>query len=134
MITMNFYSDGAYIKGHSIEKVCTLVSYAMWSCINDCLKKSDDVWHYQSANDEDEYWHTLGLTYIKVDKDNKELMAIYDNFRTNLKVWLEDYNKDDVMNRVDYMLHVKIIEKLNEEIEWKSAFKDAKKEQGYEVE
>lgn len=117
MITINFYEDGAYIKGHDIQEICSVVSYAMWSCVNDCIEEDENVYHYQSSNDKT--WDKLGFTYIKIDLRVKVHIKIFNNFKANLQSW------------VNYLYpQVKIINNANEMINWDIALADAKKEQG----
>lgn len=116
MITINFFKDGAYIKGHDIEEICSLVSYAMWCCIGDCFKENADVFYYESGNDE--AWSKLGLTYIKINLDIEEHSKIFNRFKENITCWLKELYKD----------RVKIIS-LEKYIDWDLALKDAKKEQ-----
>jgi hypothetical protein len=117
VITLNFYKDGAYIKGHDIQEVCSVISYAMWSCVNDCLEENDNVYHYQSATDK--VWERLGFTYIKIDLDVKEHIKIFNNFKANIWNWVHDLYHQ-----------VKIINNENELIDWDKALLDAKQEQG----
>lgn len=117
MITLNFYKDGAYIKGHDTQEVCAVISYAMWACIEDCIQENDNVHHYQSANDPE--WKNLGFTYIKIDLSVKEHVKIFGNFKTNIWEW------------VSYLYpHVKFNLYENGLINWFNALEDAKKEQG----
>lgn len=118
MITINFFKDGAYIKGHDTPEVCTLISYAMWSCINDCIDENEDVYHYQSANDSN--WSYLGFTYIKINTDIEEHKKIYNKFKDNISYWIEELLPHTV----------KIVNRLNDEIDWFEALADAKCEAG----
>jgi hypothetical protein len=117
MITINFYKDGAYIKGHDIKEVCSVISYAMWSCVNDCLEANENVHHYQSHIDE--IWRDLGFTYIQIDLDVEEHRKIFNNFKANLWNWVDELYPQ-----------VKIIDNEDEFINWNNALKDAKQEQG----
>jgi hypothetical protein len=117
MITLNFYKDGAYIKGHDINEICTLVSYAMWNCIEDCLDINDDVWHYESGYDEK--WKYLGFTYIKINLDCVEHIKILDRFRSRIIYWVGGL----------FPNRVKINENQEELINWNKALFDAKQEQ-----
>jgi hypothetical protein len=116
LITINFFKDGAYIKGHDIQEVCSVISYAMWSCVSDCIKEDENVYHYQSSNDES--WEQLGFTYIKIDLNVSEHVKIFNNFKVNLMYWIEELYPQ-----------VKTIDN-EESIDWSKALLDAKKEQG----
>lgn len=117
LITINFYKDGAYVKGHDTQEVCAVISYAMWSCIEDCIQENDNVDHYQSANDPE--WKSLGLTYIKIDLSVNEHVKIFNKFKTNIWEWASH-------------LYPQVKFSLNENglINWETALLDAKKEQG----
>lgn len=117
MITINFYSDGAYIKGHDEHGRCYTVSYAIWACVEDCLLVNDDVWHYGSASDEN--WNSLGLSYIKINDGCQEHVTILKRFRENVAKFVKNNFGD-----------IKITENLDGKINWDEALKDAKREQG----
>lgn len=114
MITLSFYEDGCYVKGHDIDKICSIISYGMWSCISDCLECDKDVWHYESGNDKN--WDDLGFTYIKINKDCDGHKFILGNFKNNISKWIREHYSD----------RVKIIDNANKFIEWGDALMDAK--------
>lgn len=118
MITINFYEDGAYVKGHDIQEVCSVVSYAMWCCINDCLDANENMTYYESANDEQ--WKGLGFSFIKIDTGDKNHMKTLNVFKERLSFWLE----------VIHHNRVKIICNDGLFIEWDEALKDVKTERG----
>ena len=117
MVTINFFKDGAYIKGHDIQEICTLVSYAMWACINDCHTENQNIKFYESCNDDN--WKHLGLTFLKIDVECDEHIKLLSRLENNLLYWLE------VMypNRIGFS-------HSNGNIDWDSALQDAKQEQG----
>lgn len=117
LITINFFKDGAYVKGHDIPEICTNISYAMWCIINDCLEEDADVYYYESANDEQ--WKHLGFTYVKINMEVDVHKKIYSRFKQNLSEWVT----------VLFPNRVKIIEKMNDLIIWENALRDAKEEQ-----
>lgn len=118
MITLNFFKDGAYVKGHDVDLICSIVSYAMYSCTNDCLIVSENAEQYQSANDEE--WSRLGFSFIKIDTSVEQHAISLSNLRGNLWNWV------DAM----YPNRVKVIDKQDEEINYPNALIDAKQEQG----
>jgi hypothetical protein len=118
LITINFFKDGAYVKGHDINEICTNISYAMWACMNDCYLEDSDIYYYESANDEN--WSRLGFTYFKLNISVDGHMKIYKRFKHNISEWIT----------VLFPNRVKIIEKLDDEINWEKALNDAKAEQG----
>lgn len=118
MIAINFFKDGAYVKGHDIQEVCTNISYAMWCCMNDCYLEDTDIYYYESANDEN--WSVLGFTYFKINTSVEGHFKIYSRFKQNLSEWVTAL----------FPNRVKIIEKMDDEINWDNALKDAKQEQG----
>lgn len=113
MITTNFHPDGAYIKGHDSNEVCTLVSYAMWACMNDCYREDTNIVFYESINDEE--WKSLGFTYIKIDESVEGHVKILDRFKLNLTYWIEVL----FPNRIFIINHDGLIN-------WESALNDAK--------
>ena len=117
MITLKFYKDGAFIKGHDIQEICSVISYAMYSCINDCINVNENVYHYQSHTDEE--WRNLGLTYIKIDVNVEEHVISFNNFKANIWNWVHELYPQ-----------VKIINSEDELIGWNKALLDAKQEQG----
>lgn len=118
MITINLYKDGAYVKGHDIPELCTLVSYAMYSCMNDCYEEDTDLYYYESINDKQ--WSRLGLTYFKINLDSEGHLKVFGRFKRNIMEWITALFPE----------RIKIIEKPDEEINWEDALADAKQEQG----
>lgn len=129
MITMNFYKDGTCITGHDINEICTLVSYAMWACIEDCLNKNDNVHYYESCYDNK--WKNLGLSYIKIDTECPEHLTIFERFKDNITrfvsrwddIW--DENGKKLVNCEGRKQRVKI-NYYDEYIDWDTALQDAK--------
>lgn len=119
MITINFFEDGAYIKGHDVPSICHVVSYAMWSFLQDSLNADKDVTYYQSANDEN--WSMLGFTYTKINPEIEEHVKLLERFKDNITCWLTELEHD----------RVKIIYHKEKSIDWNLALEDAKQEQNY---
>lgn len=118
LITVNFFEDGAYVKGHDIQEVCNIVSYAMWLCINDCLDTNENVTYFESCNDTQ--WKSLGFTFIKIDVNEENHLKILSGFKNRLPYWIDTI----------YPSRVKINYYDKKLIDWDEALKDAKKEQG----
>jgi len=138
MITIAFYKNGAYVTGHDTDEICTLISYAMWACIEDCLQENDDVCHYESGFDEN--WKHLGFTYIKINKDVPEHNKILERFRKNLSYFISRW--DDVWDENDKKLpdcegrkrRVQVNSRLDEYINWDTALQNAKQgKRDYEI-
>lgn len=119
MITLNFFKDGVYVKGHDDILICSIVSYAMYSCTNDCLIADKNVEHYASADDE--LWSRLGFSFIRIDTNVEQHNIALSNLRGNLWYWVNDM----------YPERVKVVDRFNDEINFDKALKDAKLEQGY---
>lgn len=113
MITMNFYKDGAYVTGHDIPEVCTVVSYCMWACIEDCLEENKDITYYESGWDDDH--KRLGLSYFKINLYSEAHKKIYKRFRENSIYYV---------NMPEHKVETN--ERLEELINWESALVDAK--------
>lgn len=113
MIKINFHLNGAYITGHDIDEICGLVSYAMWSCTNDCYKENENITFYESINDEE--WSHLGFTYIKVDEGCKDHLKLLNRFKENITYWLN----------VLYPNRVRVIT-FEDNIDWNKALQEAK--------
>jgi hypothetical protein len=113
LITINFYKDGAYITGHDINEICGIVSYAMWNCIENCMRAETDMHYYQSINDPE--WSRLGLTYIKINKTCLEHKIELENFKTNITGWFNHEYQGRVM-----------FNNYNEDVNWNIALEDAK--------
>ena len=129
MIEIKFYKDGAYIKGHDIDEICTLVSYAMWACIEDCLRENEDVYHYESGFDDK--WKHLGFTYIKINKDCPEHVKILERFKKNISFFVSKWDDiwDENGKKIDNCEgRARRVNVINHEgfIDWDSALKDAK--------
>lgn len=112
MIKVNVFKDGVYVFGHDRNEVCTLISYAMYSAINDCLRLTDEIEYYQSTNDENH--SRLGLTYFKILKDADETCyTILNNFKINTSEW------------ITYLFPEVQFEVFDMEIKWDVALKSA---------
>ena len=113
MIEVNLYNDGAYIVGHGRNELCTLVSYAISACIDDCLKHSDLIEHFESARYKE--YERLGLTFVKLLTDNPKCLEILDRFKVNLTEWIECNLKGQIK-----------VNENNTLISWDDALKHAK--------
>lgn len=89
MITIYFFKDGFYIKGHDHNEFCNLISYSSWACAEDCMEENDDVYHYYSDLDDDN--KHLGLTYIKINIDIPEHVKIYHRFKIKIELFLNEH-------------------------------------------
>jgi hypothetical protein len=86
--------------------------------MNDCYLEDTDIECYESANDRQLF--RLGLTYFKINPSVEGHVKIYSRFKTNLTEWVT----------VLFPNRLIIIERMDEEINWELALKDAKAEQG----
>lgn len=97
MITINFYKNGAYITGHSDITTCSVVSYAMWSCICDCLDEGELIKNFQSAITEGK--ENMGFTFVEINLNNEEHIKIFSRFRADIWCWVyEKYNDKVTVN------------------------------------
>lgn len=118
MITVHFYKDGVYVKGHDKLDICNLVSNGMWQCIEDCLNIDLDVWHYESCYDNN--WTYLGFSYIKINLDCGGHVNTLSNFK---ETTLRQANKR-------FTHKIRFVDNSEKLIDWFAALADAKAEQG----
>lgn len=93
MILIRIFNNGAIIKGHSTEEVCSVVSYSVFAMINDLTEYDENAEYYTSHE------HGLlleGLTWLVFNKDLFKAAQIFCYWYENIQRWCKTLYPNEV--------------------------------------